>query len=111
MDFDFHYFFTRKYWCTYLTKGFVAVPGGFGTMDEIFEILTLIQTEKLSKQLPIVLFDEEFWNTTINFKSLVNRGTISASDLDLFKITSDIDIAVDHITSNINEHYNLTCNE
>ena len=111
LSFEFHYFFTRKYWCTYLTKGFLAVPGGFGTMDEIFEILTLIQTEKLNKTLPIVLFDEDFWNTTINFQSLVDRGTISASDLDLFLITSDEKKAVDHITTNIEQNYNLILRE
>lgn len=111
LDFEFHYFFTRKYWCTYLTKGFLAVPGGFGTMDEIFEILTLIQTDKLNKTLPIVLFDEDFWNTTINFQSLVDRGTISASDLDLFLITSDEKKAVDHITTNIEQNYNLILRE
>ena len=62
LDFEFHYFFTRKFWFTYPAKALVIMPGGFGTMDEFFEILTLIQTEKITKNLPIVLFGKEFWS-------------------------------------------------
>lgn len=102
LDFEFHYFFTRKYWCVYLSKAFVVMPGGVGTMDELFEILTLIQTKKIANDKPIVLFDSQFWNNTINFKTMVDRGTISPEDLDLFKITDDVDEAVEYIWSNIN---------
>ena len=102
LDFEFHYFFTRKYWCVYLSKAFVVMPGGVGTLDELFEILTLIQTKKITNDKPIVLFDSQFWNNTINFKTMVDRGTISPEDLDLFKITDDVDEAIKHIWSNIN---------
>lgn len=102
LDFEFHYFFTRKYWCVYLSKAFVVMPGGVGTMDELFEILTLIQTKKISKKnIPIVLFNSDFWDKTINFQHMVNHGTISKEDLDLFMITDDTDAAVDHIVKNI----------
>lgn len=101
LEFQFHYFFTRKYWCVYLSKAFVVMPGGVGTMDELFEILTLIQTQKIPGYKPIVLFNSEFWNNTINFDNMVKHGTISADDLNLFKITDDVDEAVSHITDNI----------
>jgi uncharacterized protein (TIGR00730 family) len=102
LDFEFHYFFTRKYWCVYLSKAFVVMPGGVGTMDELFEVLTLIQTKKINNDKPIVLFDSEFWNNTINFKTMVDRGTISEEDLDLFMITDSVDEAVNYIQSKMN---------
>ena len=78
------------------------MPGGFGTMDEFFEILTLIQTEKITKNLPIVLFGKEFWGKLINFETLVEFGTIDRKDLDLFFITSSVDDAFNHIVSGLN---------
>ena len=107
LEFQFHYFFTRKYWCVYLSKAFVVMPGGVGTMDELFEILTLIQTEKIPGKKPIVLYNSEFWNETVNFQRMVDHGTISSSDLDLFLVTDSIDAAVNHITNNIDlsPHY------
>lgn len=101
LEFQFHYFFTRKYWCVYLSKAFVVMPGGVGTMDELFEILTLIQTEKIPGPKPIVLFNSEFWNRVINFQVMVDHGTISPEDVDLFKITDNVTEAVDHIINNI----------
>ena len=101
LDFEFHYFFTRKFWFTYPAKALVIMPGGFGTMDEFFEILTLIQTEKITKNLPIVLFGKEFWSKLINFETLVEFGTIDRKDLDLFFVTSNVDEAFDHITSRL----------
>jgi uncharacterized protein (TIGR00730 family) len=101
LDFEFHYFFTRKFWFTYPAKALVIMPGGFGTMDEFFEILTLIQTEKITKNLPIVLFGKEFWSKLINFETLVEFGTIDRKDLDLFFVTSDVDEAFNHITSRL----------
>ena len=102
LDFEFHYFFTRKYWCVYLSKAFVVMPGGVGTLDELFEILTLIQTKKIANDKPIVLFDSHFWNDTINFDTMVKRGTISLEDLELFFITDSVDDAIEYIWSNIN---------
>ena len=101
LDFEFHYFFTRKFWFTYPAKALVIMPGGFGTMDEFFEILTLIQTEKITKNLPIVLFGKEFWTKLIDFETLVEFGTIDRKDLDLFFITSSVDDAFNHITSSL----------
>ena len=101
LDFEFHYFFTRKFWFTYPAKALIIMPGGFGTMDEFFEILTLIQTKKITKNLPIVLFGKEFWSKLINFETLVEFGTIDRKDLDLFFVTSSVDDAFNHITSRL----------
>ena len=101
LDFEFHYFFTRKFWFSYLAKALIIMPGGFGTLDEFFEILTLIQTGKIKKNLPIILFGKEYWNKLINFETLVEFGTIDRSDLDLFFLTDSIDEAYDHITSSL----------
>lgn len=101
LDFVFHYFFTRKYWCVYLSKAYVMLPGGVGTMDELFETLTLIQTEKISKPKPIVLYNSDFWKSTINFDRMIDQGTISKEDLDLFEYHDSPDTAMDYITSNI----------
>ena len=84
LDFEFHYFFTRKFWFTYPAKALVIMPGGFGTLDEFFEILTLIQTKIITKHLPIVLFGKEYWSNLINFETLIEFGTIDRDDLDLF---------------------------
>lgn len=78
------------------------MPGGFGTLDEFFEILTLIQTGKIKKKLPIVLFGKDYWNQLINFETLVEYGTISRKDLDLFLLTSSVDDAFEYITSSLN---------
>jgi len=102
LDFEFHYFFTRKFWFSYLAKALVIMPGGFGTLDEFFEILTLIQTGKIKKNLPIVLFGKEYWDKLINFETLVEFGTIDRKDLDLFFTTDSVDEAYDYITSSLN---------
>ena len=78
------------------------MPGGFGTLDEFFEILTLIQTGKIKKNLPIVLFGKEYWDKLINFETLVEFGTINRKDLDLFFTTDSVDEAYDYITSSLN---------
>ena len=81
LDFYFHYFFMRKFWFVYLAKAVVLFPGGYGTLDELFEILTLVQTHKMRKRMPIVLFGSEYWDGVINFDALVKYGTISPGDL------------------------------
>ena len=101
LDFEFHYFFTRKYWCVYLSKAYVMMPGGVGTMDELFEVLTLLQTQKIKRTMPIVLFNKDFWKRAINFESLVDHGTVSKEDLELFEYHDDVDRAKDYIISNM----------
>lgn len=100
----FHYFFMRKFWFTYPAKAVILFPGGFGTMDELFEILTLIQTQKIKKRVPIVLYGSEFWDRVVDFEALVDFGTINAGDLDLFYRTDSIDAAYDYITSELTAH-------
>ncbi len=98
LDMKFHYFFMRKFWFLYLAKALVVWPGGFGTLDELMELLTLIQTKKIKKKLPIVLYGKEFWNKIVNWNYLVEIGTISEEDLDLFHISDDIQDAYNYIT-------------
>jgi uncharacterized protein (TIGR00730 family) len=85
LNFEFHYFFMRKLWFVYLAKALVVFPGGFGTMDEMMEVLTLVQTKKLKKKLAVVLYGAEYWNAVIDFNALVNHGMIRREDLQLFK--------------------------
>jgi uncharacterized protein (TIGR00730 family) len=101
LDFHFHYFFMRKFWFVYLAKAVVLFPGGFGTLDELFEILTLIQTRKMRKRMPVVLFGTEFWNEVINFDALARYGTISEEDLQLFHRTDSVDEAHNIITRSL----------
>ena len=86
LNFEFHYFFMRKFWFAYLAKALVIFPGGFGTLDELFEILTLAQTEKLAKKIVVVIYGSEYWKKIINFEAMVDAGVISPQDLDLFKM-------------------------
>ena len=86
LNFEFHYFFMRKFWFAYLAKALVIFPGGFGTLDELFEILTLAQTQKLAKKILVVIYGSEYWNRLLNFQAMVDAGTISPEDLDLFKL-------------------------
>jgi uncharacterized protein (TIGR00730 family) len=86
LNFEFHYFFMRKYWFAYLAKALVVFPGGFGTLDEMFEILTLSQTQKLAKKITIVLYGSTYWKEVINLDVLVDKGAISPRDRDLFQI-------------------------
>ena len=84
LNFEFHYFFMRKFWFAYLAKALVIFPGGFGTLDELYEILTLAQTQKLAKKILVVIYGTEYWKRLINFDVMIDAGTIAASDLDLF---------------------------
>ena len=86
LNFEFHYFFMRKFWFAYLAKALVIFPGGFGTLDELFEILTLAQTQKLAKKILVIIYGSEYWKGLINFETMMDAGTISRSDLDLFRM-------------------------
>ena len=85
LAFEFHYFFMRKFWFAYLAKALVIFPGGFGTLDELFELLTLAQTRKLEGRIVIVLYGSQFWNEVLNVQALVRHGTISPEDVKLFQ--------------------------
>jgi uncharacterized protein (TIGR00730 family) len=104
LHFYFHYFFMRKFWFVYLAKAVVLFPGGYGTLDELFEILTLVQTHKMRKRMPIVLFGSKYWDGVINFDALVKYGTISPGDLDLFHRTASVDEAYEIITRGLTEN-------
>ncbi len=86
LNFEFHYFFMRKYWFAYLAKALVIFPGGFGTLDELFEILTLAQTEKLAKKILVIIYGRQYWERILNFQTFVDTGTISQADLQLFRM-------------------------
>jgi uncharacterized protein (TIGR00730 family) len=97
LSFEFHYFFVRKYWFFYLGKALVIFPGGFGTMDELFELLTIVQTHKTKKYMPIILYGTEYWNELINFNAMVKWGTIKEEDLSLFRFFDDVDSAFEFL--------------
>ncbi|MEE8352387.1 MAG: LOG family protein [Rhodospirillales bacterium] len=103
LNFDFHYFFMRKFWFVYLAKVIIVFPGGFGTMDEFFEVLTLMQTKKLNKPIPIVLYGKEFWSDVVNLDAMVRHGTIAPGDVDLFFQADSVDDAFDFITKELQE--------
>jgi uncharacterized protein (TIGR00730 family) len=89
LTFEFHYFFIRKLWFAHLARAMVAFPGGFGTLDEMTEILTLAQTRKLERHIPVILYGSEYWNEIINFEALVRHGMIARADLALFEFADN----------------------
>ena len=105
LSFEFHYFFMRKFWFAYLSKALVIFPGGFGTMDELFEVITLVQTEKIRKKLAVIIYDRKYWNKILNFDSLVELGMISKSDLNLFTMCDTIDEAYNAIIKHLKKYY------
>ncbi|MFP4529373.1 MAG: TIGR00730 family Rossman fold protein [Candidatus Kapaibacterium sp.] len=107
LNFEFHYFFMRKFWFAYFSKAVIAMPGGFGTLDEVMELLTLKQTLKITKPMPILFYGEEFWRTLINFEFLAEKGVISPVDLELFKFKSTPEEAFDYLKGQLSELYNL----
>jgi len=98
LAFEFHYFFMRKYWFAYLAKAFVIMPGGFGTLDEFMEILTLIQTQRIRKKCALILFGTDYWNRVLRFEPFVEYSTIDPKDLELFWRTDSVDEAYDYLT-------------
>jgi uncharacterized protein (TIGR00730 family) len=104
LDIHFHYFFMRKFWFVYLAKAIVVFPGGFGTLDELFEILTLLQTRKIRKHLPVVLYGSDFWNKVVNLEALVEFGTIGADDLKLLHRTDSVEDAFGHIVNELSRY-------
>lgn len=105
LDFEFHYFFMRKYWFAYLAKALVVFPGGFGTLDEMFELLTLTQTHKLAKELTIVIYGSSYWKQLINFDLLVQKGVISPEDLNLFHFADTPEDAFEILRETLTRKY------
>ena len=99
LSFEFHYFFMRKFWFAYLAKALIVFPGGYGTMDELMELLTLTQTQKLAKKMTILLYGSAYWKEVINFDALLKYGMISPEDLDLFQYADDPQTAFDLLKS------------
>jgi uncharacterized protein (TIGR00730 family) len=105
LSFQFHYFFMRKFWFAYLAKALVIFPGGFGTMDELFEILTLAQTEKLAKKILVIIYGSEYWNKIMNFQAFVDAGAVSPQDLELFKIVDNPEEAFEFLRVGLTQHH------
>jgi len=105
LSFEFHYFFMRKFWFAYLAKALVVFPGGFGTLDELTEILTLAQTQKLEKKMVVVLYGASFWREIINFEALVRHGMIAEHDLELFQFADDVEMAFQILEAGLTKYY------
>jgi uncharacterized protein (TIGR00730 family) len=105
LNFEFHYFFMRKLWFAYLAKALVVFPGGFGTFDELFELLTLAQTEKLAKRICIVVYGRDYWDRVVNFQALVDAGTISPRDLELFHWANTPEEAFDYLCGDLTRYH------
>lgn len=101
LAFHFHYFFMRKFWFYYLAKAVIVFPGGYGTLDELFELLTLVQTRKMTKPMPIVLFGTEYWKHIVNFDELAKHGMIHAADIQLMHRTDSEDDAYRYIVGHL----------
>lgn len=105
LNFEFHYFFMRKLWFAYLAKALVVFPGGFGTLDEMFEILTLAQTHKLAKKITVVIYGPEYWKKVFNLETLVDTGAISPKDIELFQFAETPEQAFDMLRQGLTENF------
>lgn len=105
LSFEFHYFFMRKFWFAYLAKCLIVFPGGFGTMDEMFEILTLIQTGKIKKKMLLLVFDERYWKKVINFEALADHGVINKEDIEYLFFCDSVDQAFNLIKKHFEKYY------
>lgn len=105
LSFEFHYFFIRKFWFVYLAKALVAFPGGFGTFDELFEVLTLIQTNKLEKPMPVVVYGTDYWKKLIDFDWMIEWGMISPEDRNLFRFCDTVDEAFEFLKTELTRLY------
>lgn len=105
LNFQFHYFFMRKFWFAYLAKALVVFPGGFGTLDEMFEVLTLAQTHKLAKQITVVIYGREYWSKIIDLDVLVEKGAISPKDVELFQFADTPEEAFKLVTEGLTKHH------
>src|SRR3954447_7398261 len=104
LHFEFHYFFMRKFWFAYLAKALVIFPGGFGTCDELFEILTLVQTDKLSKKIGVILYGRDYWDAVIDFKPFAEWGAIAEQDMDLIRFADSPAEAFEQLRAHLTTH-------
>jgi uncharacterized protein (TIGR00730 family) len=105
LNLEFHYFFMRKFWFAYLAKALVIMPGGYGTLDELFELLTLVQTKKIRKKMPVVVYDKMFWDKLLHFEEFLKKRLISKEDLKLFLIAESVDEAFEYLKSELSKIY------
>src|SRR5437868_5453018 len=105
LHFEFHYFFMRKFWFAYLAKALVIFPGGFGTCDELFEILTLVQTDKLSKKISVILYGRDYWDQVLHFDPMAEWGAIAEKDLELFHYCDTPSDAFERLQTHLIEHH------
>ena len=105
LSFEFHYFFMRKFWFAYLAKALVVFPGGFGTFDELMEILTLLQTGKIKKKMAVVIYGSEYWNEIVNWEHMVARGVVSKRDLKLFRYADSPQEAFEYLKKSLMRNY------
>jgi uncharacterized protein (TIGR00730 family) len=111
LNFEFHYFFMRKYWFAYLAKALVVFPGGFGTLDEMFELLTLAQTQKLAKKITVVIYGASYWKSVINLDLLAEKGAIGIKDLELFQYADTPEEAFDLLKAGLTENQQVSSYE
>ena len=105
LNFEFHYFFMRKYWFAYLAKALVVFPGGFGTMDELFEILTLAQTQKLAKKILVLVYGKDYWSMVLNLRALADSGTIAEEDMGLFSLVDSPEEGFEFLKDGLTTHH------
>ena len=105
LSFEFHYFFMRKFWFIYLAKALVVFPGGFGTMDELFEVVTLIQTRKVKKHVPILIYGEAYWKEVLHIDEMLEYGMVDSEDTELLRFTSDVDDAFTYLTDELSARF------
>lgn len=108
LAFEFHYFFMRKFWFVNRARALVVFPGGFGTFDELFELLTLLQTKKARKPRPVILFGRDFWEKAVGWETLIDWGMINREDLELFRIVDTVEEAFERLTTELTRIHNLS---